>query len=522
MPNLNSDDEERKSLKEIGEFIKNKIRNIKDRQGIKEAKNTKDQTTINIAILGAQGTKDANNNDQKKRDPDFFKKYWRIMFGFRYKDESGKMVRFTGLKHDDLTKDIIFEPIDIFHDRLKEGFKAEECLKNRLNELENPKLQKSFVPSLLVMLTCWSMFNNISRSLRKSGLFSEIIAREDLKRITGKFDAKLSEEQLQIFREFSVPCSPKSFLEIEKWRNWRKTLNTKEFGTAPDSSFDKNSLHVYDEHIGVIERIAVHTTIWEGTIIIKGLEIEFKGDITAVRYGLEDEDGSNNEKETLEVTLEQGEYITSVKGRSGMYLDQLSFETNKGNKFGPIGGHFGYVFSVPPTTDQEELDKPALYLGGISASSVKTRQRFGQNKRVIARIRFIMCTIEEMEKKALGLQNSKIVDNLKQTKNQTPINQADQRSDNPKAMNSFKYSSQTTNIKTYTDSETNSNPKTDLSPALSYSLSVKAFRDLFLWGPHGSGKSLLGVLWVKQMIDAWTENRNTSKLSVYIIADLQE
>ena len=166
------------------------------------------------------------------------------------------------------------------------------------------------------------------------------------------------------------------------------------------------------------------------------------------------------------------------------------------------------------------LDKPALYLGEIRASSVHS-----QNKNVIANVKFIMCTIEEMEKRALGLQNSWIGHNQKQTKNHTPINQADEKSNYPKAIKSFKENNQKlalsiTNLKT--DSQTRSESKKVSSSALSTSLSVKPFKDFFIWGPYGSGKTLLGVLWVKQMIDAWTKNRDTSKLSVYIIAHLQE
>ena len=46
------------------------------------------------------------------------------------------------------------------------------------------------------------------------------------------------------------------------------------------------------------------------------------------------------------ITLASGEYITRVDGRSGARTDQLTFFTNKGNKYGPYGGNGGSAFSL--------------------------------------------------------------------------------------------------------------------------------------------------------------------------------
>ena len=45
---------------------------------------------IQIAVLDAQGPKNTKNNDPDERDPDFFRTYWRIMYGFPIMDESGE------------------------------------------------------------------------------------------------------------------------------------------------------------------------------------------------------------------------------------------------------------------------------------------------------------------------------------------------------------------------------------------------------------------------------------------------
>ncbi|MFT3766990.1 MAG: jacalin-like lectin [Minicystis sp.] len=46
-------------------------------------------------------------------------------------------------------------------------------------------------------------------------------------------------------------------------------------------------------------------------------------------------------------TLLEGEHITHFEGRVGSRVDQLTFYTNKGNKFGPYGGTRGSEFSSP-------------------------------------------------------------------------------------------------------------------------------------------------------------------------------
>ena len=41
------------------------------------------------------------------------------------------------------------------------------------------------------------------------------------------------------------------------------------------------------------------------------------------------------------------EYIVTISGRTGRYVDQLTFTTNLGNVFGPFGGDGGDSFTLP-------------------------------------------------------------------------------------------------------------------------------------------------------------------------------
>jgi hypothetical protein len=44
--------------------------------------------------------------------------------------------------------------------------------------------------------------------------------------------------------------------------------------------------------------------------------------------------------------LQDGEYITMIRGRSGSRIDQISFETNLGQVYGPYGGNGGSPFEI--------------------------------------------------------------------------------------------------------------------------------------------------------------------------------
>ncbi len=57
--------------------------------------------------------------------------------------------------------------------------------------------------------------------------------------------------------------------------------------------------------------------------------------------------GPHGQKSTI--LLKPNEYITKVTGRSGKYVDQITFYTSEGRKFGPYGGSGGNPFTIKPT-----------------------------------------------------------------------------------------------------------------------------------------------------------------------------
>jgi hypothetical protein len=54
------------------------------------------------------------------------------------------------------------------------------------------------------------------------------------------------------------------------------------------------------------------------------------------------------------VQFKEGEYITSVSGRSGRYIDQLTFKTNLGT-YGPFGGTGGTPFELHPVDGSDRI-----------------------------------------------------------------------------------------------------------------------------------------------------------------------
>ena len=46
------------------------------------------------------------------------------------------------------------------------------------------------------------------------------------------------------------------------------------------------------------------------------------------------------------INLAPNEFITRVEGRSGSLVDQLTFYTNLGKKYGPYGGPGGNPFEI--------------------------------------------------------------------------------------------------------------------------------------------------------------------------------
>jgi hypothetical protein len=67
-----------------------------------------------------------------------------------------------------------------------------------------------------------------------------------------------------------------------------------------------------------------------------------------------------------EFTLASDEYIKEIAGRSADRVDQLTFITNKKNKYGPYGGNGGSEFSIVN-----------LHVGGFFGSSGSRLDKIG-------------------------------------------------------------------------------------------------------------------------------------------------
>ena len=185
-----------------------------------------------------------------------------------------------------------------------------------------------------------------------------------------------------------------------KHRKWNKSATqfTKAYGRAPDHTFDSNSLHQYNKIVGNIKKIVVHTRIWDSRNIVKGMEICLLGNDQVIKFGLDD--GPGNARE--EFDLGKDEYIAYVEGRSGWYLDQLTFVTNKNRKLGPVGGTGGDAFSTLQHTKYNELaslqqlanttKNVSCHVRGLEVSKVHT-----QDLDTIARVRFLVCLIHDKE-----------------------------------------------------------------------------------------------------------------------------
>lgn len=74
--------------------------------------------------------------------------------------------------------------------------------------------------------------------------------------------------------------------------------------------------------------------------------------------------GGNGGTETV-ISFLDGEYINRIEGRSGAYVDQLTFYTNLGNKYGPYGGNGGTPFRLTNLCVGGFLGKSGDYLDAI-------------------------------------------------------------------------------------------------------------------------------------------------------------
>ena len=102
-----------------------------------------------IAIIGAQGPMSICD----ERDPHFMANYWRLIYGFDHNLTNHSTHHFVGLKYDDLTRHMSFQPIDVFHRRISSRSSTEVierlCHKIRMR-LISPSVKHFYDITLLI------------------------------------------------------------------------------------------------------------------------------------------------------------------------------------------------------------------------------------------------------------------------------------------------------------------------------------------------------------------------------------
>ena len=109
---------------------------------------------------------------------------------------------------------------------------------------------------------------------------------------------------------------------------------------------------------GLIKKINIKLRSWEGKKVIQGIQVFLENGETQA-FGMKLND--NYLVETLAVPSNQ--HIKFFYIRSGAYIDAIGFETNKGLRFGPIGGQGGSIKPAPASA----------YVDGIRGITVRTQ-----------------------------------------------------------------------------------------------------------------------------------------------------
>jgi hypothetical protein len=92
-------------------------------------------------------------------------------------------------------------------------------------------------------------------------------------------------------------------------------------------------------------------TIYSDGHVVKGMEIVYA-------HGKKTAGTLEGDAETLE--LKQGEFITQLHVRANKYVQSLSFKTNKGRDFGPVGGKGwnGIIRNKDPAGEEVKVAAP--------------------------------------------------------------------------------------------------------------------------------------------------------------------
>ncbi|ESO13182.1 hypothetical protein HELRODRAFT_159813 [Helobdella robusta] len=93
----------------------------------------------------------------------------------------------------------------------------------------------------------------------------------------------------------------------------------------------------------VVRGVKIWLRIWDGIVVVGGITLTYE-DRTTIDHGLNVE----HPEGVHEFKLKDGDYINRIDYRAGFLIDQITFHTNSGLKYGPYGGVGGSEGSFTP------------------------------------------------------------------------------------------------------------------------------------------------------------------------------
>ena len=263
----------------------------------------------------------------------------------------------------------------------------------------------NFNDTLVALLMGTSVSHHMSRAdiintVTKSLVLEEVLSTSAQIRIHSSLyyilDSSLNssvlyKQHLSKFLSLMPPCiieDPDTLVVLE-------TQISPMFGVYPDGRFyfllDSTSRSyghkAGDLHLGIIKKITICSRLWDDRNVVKGLEITFRSsddDNEPISIGL----GDRKSPVSKTFELHEDEYISYVEGRKGWMLDRLTFVTNKGRKFGPVGGDGGDPFCT--ITDQHrKLLKEKRCTGRVVLRGIAAIEKVHQGSLAIGNVQFV-------------------------------------------------------------------------------------------------------------------------------------
>ena len=211
----------------------------------------------------------------------------------------------------------------------------------------------------------------------------------------------LYKQHLSKFLSLMPPCiieDPDPFVVLD-------TQISPMFGVHPDGrvlldSTSRSYGHKAGElHLGIIKKITICNRLWDDRNVVKGLEITFRNnddDSEPIRIGL----GDSKSPVSKTFELDEDEYLSYVEGRKGWMLDRLTFVTNKGRKFGPVGGDGGDQFCTV-TDRHRKLLKEKRCTGRVVLRGIAALENVHQGSLAMGNVQFVSTVICRPDHEAL-------------------------------------------------------------------------------------------------------------------------